>query len=269
MGRRFLTRFAYADDRCLQARMAIYAYAESPPDPRWRTSAVPWDGTQLVADVGCGNGFDLRRLVPEGRCRYAFGLDLSAGMLRSLDDLRSSGRLSLVQADTEHLPLCDSAVDVAMAMHVLHHVPNIPAAVRELRRIVRRDGMVLASTNSDVTLAEVHHLLDAAVSELLGRPVEALPPLPFTTENGAAILQTEFSEVTLRHREVPLKFPEVRPLITYLDSLREPILSHIGQPLDFDAVLDIVATGVERVIREQGNFRTVTKNGVFVCRSAR
>jgi SAM-dependent methyltransferase len=51
-----------------------------------------------VADVGCGNGFDLRQIVPQGRCRHAIGLDLSAGMLRSLEDLRQSGGLSLVQA---------------------------------------------------------------------------------------------------------------------------------------------------------------------------
>jgi SAM-dependent methyltransferase len=66
--------------------MAIYAYAETAADPRWRTSVVPWDGTQIVADVGCGNGFDLRQIVPQGRWRHAIGLDLSAGMLRSLED---------------------------------------------------------------------------------------------------------------------------------------------------------------------------------------
>jgi SAM-dependent methyltransferase len=47
------------------------------------------DGTQVVADVGCGNGFDLRQHVPGGRCRHAFGLDLSGGMLRSLTGVMS------------------------------------------------------------------------------------------------------------------------------------------------------------------------------------
>jgi predicted TPR repeat methyltransferase len=62
---------------------------------------VEWDGTQLVADVGCGNGLDLRPLVLEQRCRHAFGIDLSRGMLRSLEDLRRSGQLSLIQADAQ------------------------------------------------------------------------------------------------------------------------------------------------------------------------
>ncbi len=67
-----------ADDRHLRSRMAIYAYAETPAEPRWRTSVIPWDGTQIVADVGCGNGFDLRQIVPQGRCHHAIALDLSA-----------------------------------------------------------------------------------------------------------------------------------------------------------------------------------------------
>lgn len=89
--------------------------------------------------------------MPQGRCHHAIGLDLSAGMLRSLEDLRQSGGLSLVQADAQRLPLPDRSVDVAMAMHMLYHVPDVPAAIRELRRITKRDGTVLASTTAPPT----------------------------------------------------------------------------------------------------------------------
>ena len=202
-----LTKSAYADDRHLRSRMAIYAYAETAGDPRWRTSVIPWDGTQIVADVGCGNGYDLRQIVPQGRCRHAIGLDLSAGMLRSLEDLRQSGSLSLVQADAQRLPLPDGSVDVAMAMHMLYHVPDIPAAIRELRRITKRGGTVLASTNSSAHLAEIDDQLSAAISSQLGRPAQAMPALSFTTQNGTAVLGREFSSVTLRTLDVPLSIP--------------------------------------------------------------
>jgi ubiquinone/menaquinone biosynthesis C-methylase UbiE len=235
-------------------------------DRRWRTSPVPWDGTQVVADVGCGNGLDLRELVPQRRCRYAYGLDLSAGMLRSLQDLRQSGRLALIQADAQRLPLRDGAVDVALAMHMLYHVPDVRAAVRELRRIVKPGGTVLASTNSADTLEELHDLLNAAVSELLGRQVETRPALGFTTETGRAVLEPEFSEVSLRRHDVLLSFPAAQPVTAYLGSVRDPVLSHVGEPLDFDAVLNQVAARVERVIQAQGRFRATGHSGVFVCR---
>ena len=261
-----LTGSAYADDRRLRSRMAIYAYAETAADPRWRTSMIPWDGTQIVADVGCGNGFDLRQIVPQGRCRHAIGLDLSAGMLRSLEDLRRPGPLSLVQADAQRMPLPDQSVDVAMAMHMLYHVPDIPAVIQELRRITRPGGTVLASTNSSGFLPEIHDLMDAAVSRQLDRPVRAMPALRFTTESGAAMLSREFSAVTLRIHDVPLSIPSAQPIIAYVASIREPILAWIGEPLDFDVVLSDIAVKVEQVIQARGNFRTISHMGVFICR---
>lgn len=261
-----LTSSAYADDRHLRSRMAIYAYAETTADPRWRTSVIPWDGTQVVADVGCSNGFDLRQIVPQGRCHHAIGLDLSAGMLGSLKGLRRSVGLSLVQADAQRLPLPDRTVDVAMAMHMLYHVPDIPAAIRELRRITKPGGTVLASTNSPAHLADIHELLDAAISSQLCRPVHAMPALSFTTHSGSAMLSREFSSVTLRTHDVPLSIPTAQPIITYVASIRDPILAWIGEPLAFDAVLDDIAVKVEQAIQAQGRFRATSRMGVFICR---
>jgi ubiquinone/menaquinone biosynthesis C-methylase UbiE len=105
-------------------------------------------------------------------------------------DLRRSGRLSLIQADAQRLPLRDSGVDVAMAMHMLYHIADIPAAVRELRRIVRPGGTILASTNGADTMGEFWDLADAAVSDHLGRPFSVRPVHSFTTENDRDILET-------------------------------------------------------------------------------
>jgi SAM-dependent methyltransferase len=265
-GRRFLSQSAYADDRNLRSRMSIYAYAERPARRRPRTAAVPWDGTQVVADIGCGNGLDLRPLVTEGRCRHAIGVDLSAGMLRTLADLRGSGRLSLVQADAQRLPLGDNSADVALAMHMLYHVPDIPAAVAELRRVTRPGGMVLASTNSTETLTEIYDLLDAALTRQLGRPASGRPALSFTTESGAGLLGGQFADVRLLEYDLPLAFPGPEPVIAYLDSTREPTVLEVGGALDFDLVLADVAAGVDQAVRGEGRFRTASRGGVFVCR---
>lgn len=265
-GRRTLTTSAYRDDSRIRSRQAIFAYAEAPAEPRSRVSFVPWDGTQVVADVGCGNGFDLRPLVSGGRCRHAFALDLSPGMLHAMNGLRGSGRLTLIQADAQRLPLREDSVDVGLAMHMLYHVPGIRAAIPELRRVVKPGGIVLASTNSAGSLAEVHGLLGAAVSGLLGRPVRAMPELGFTTENGAALLEAAFSDVTFHARDVVLAFPSAQPVADYLRSVREPIEATVGEPFDFDAALDIVSARVEQVIRDEGRFRATYRSGVFACR---
>jgi SAM-dependent methyltransferase len=265
-GRRMMTQSAYADDRHIRSRQAIYAYAEKRADPAWRTSFIPWDGTQIVVDVGCGNGFDLRHILPEGHCRHAFGVDLSAGMLRSLTELRSSGRLTPLQGDAQQLPLGDDIADVGLAMHMLYHVPDIQAAVRELRRVVKPGGTVLASTNSVASLAEINDVMGAALSKQVGRPLDSLHSGKFNLETGAAQLQTEFSDVSQHRFDVPLAFPIVEPVLGYLNSVRDPIERSIGESFSFDAVLDDVASHVEQVIRAEGSFRATSRMGVFVCR---
>jgi SAM-dependent methyltransferase len=264
-GREFLTRSAYADDRHLRSRQAIWAYAEKPLDLRGRTASVDWDGTQVVADVGCGNGIDLRSLIAEGKCRRVIGLDVSAGMLGSLAGI-GSGQLALLQADAQRLPLPDASVDVALAMHMLYHVPDIGAAVGELRRVVRPGGTVLASTNSSHTLGEINGLFAAALSAQLGRPMPDMFGLSFSTESGAGLLEPHFREVSLRVGEGALVFPSAEPVLAYLGSVREPILRQLGAAVDFDAALDEVATRIEEVIRADGSFRATARSGVFTCR---
>jgi ubiquinone/menaquinone biosynthesis C-methylase UbiE len=261
-----LTESAYADDRNLRSRMAIWAYAEEPPDPAWRTSSVAWDGTQVVLDAGCGNGFDLRQLIAHRRCGPVVGMDLSAGMLRSVRDVGEQGRVSLVQADLQRCPLRAASVDVGLAMHMLYHVPDVPAAVRELRRVVKPGGVVLASTNSGSSMSEIHRLFDAVISELAGEPVTAMPSLSFSTESGQAMLAAEFSEVELFRQEHSLSIPDPEPVVRYLDSVRAPILSHAGRQFDFDAALAMLADRVAAVIQEVGTFRATSCSGVFACR---
>jgi hypothetical protein len=138
--------------------------------------------------------------------------------------------------------------------------------VRELRRVVKPGGTVLASTLSASTMAEMHELEDAAASALLGRPVRVLPPLAFTTETGAAVLASEFSDVELLGHEGALSFPSAQPVVDYISTVREPIEQYLGETFDFDLFLDEVAVEVEKVIQAFGCFRVTARTGVFVCR---
>lgn len=153
-----------------------------------------------------------------------------------------------------------------MAMHMLYHVPDIPAAIRELRRITKQGGIVLASTNSSNHLAEIDDLMDAAISRQLGRPVQAMPALSFTTKTGTAMLSREFSSVTLHAHDVTLSIPSAEPVMAYVASIREPSLAWVGEPLDFDVVLGDIAVRVEQIIQAHGSFRATSHMGVFICR---
>jgi ubiquinone/menaquinone biosynthesis C-methylase UbiE len=91
-----------------------------------------------VLEVGCGTGLLLGRVV-----RFAAsaqGIDLSAGMLA-----RAAARgLAVIQGSATELPIAAASVDVAYSFKVLAHVPDIAAAMREMARVVRPGGWVIA-----------------------------------------------------------------------------------------------------------------------------
>lgn len=98
---------------------------------------------EIVLDVGCGTGWfaaGLQRSCPDAT---VLGIDLSTGMLARAS---AAGATRLIQADAEHLPLDDAAVDIVVGRGVLHHLPDPAAALAEWRRVLKPYGAVVLSS---------------------------------------------------------------------------------------------------------------------------
>jgi ubiquinone/menaquinone biosynthesis C-methylase UbiE len=93
---------------------------------------------KVALEVGCGTGLILQRTARFAR--RAMGIDLSGAMLARA---RQRG-LAVVQASATALPFATASVDVAYSFKVLAHIPDIEGALREMARVVRPGGWVLA-----------------------------------------------------------------------------------------------------------------------------
>ena len=91
-----------------------------------------------VLEVGCGTGLILHRAARVARS--AKGIDLSGGMLAKA----AERGLHVAQASATELPFATGSFDVAYSFKVLAHIPDIAGAMREMARVVRPGGWVIA-----------------------------------------------------------------------------------------------------------------------------
>ena len=116
--------------------------------------------------------------------------------------------------NAQSLPFVDDSFDVVVANHMLYHVPDPSLAVAELRRVLRDDGVLVASTNGPSHLRE----LDEISQEVFGprsvpRYMEA-----FGTHSGEPILARHFGNVEWRGYDGDLVCTNADDVLAYLVS---------------------------------------------------
>ena len=100
-----------------------------------------------VLDVGCGTGrYPLGILAATG-CRVC-GLEPSIKMLEHAKAKDKPRDISWVCGDGQRLPFKDNSFDRVYMTLVIHHVENKELALRETRRVLRKDGNCVIVTNS-------------------------------------------------------------------------------------------------------------------------
>jgi SAM-dependent methyltransferase len=249
----------YADDRHLRARQRFWQHQDPYFDiVGWVMDlAGPLPGLRVL-DAGCGNGQYLRALRERGAT--AVGTDLSPGMLRA------TGHPAVVNADITALPLRDGAVDVALAVHMLYHVPDRPTALRELRRVLADGGVCIAVTNGGRHTRAVRDLVEQAV----GRETPGWRMQPatwaFTAENAEAQLAAVFGSVACVRPSVqpPVYIRDPAVAGDYVASLATHYQDETARPWA-DVVAD-VERQVQAAIDAQGAFVTSGDLVAFRCR---
>jgi len=115
-------------------------------DGAWRRRALAelaCGRGDLVLDVGTGTGDFLPLLAGRG-CR-AVGADLTPVMMlagrKKLAPYR--GRAYLLAGDTLHLPFADHSFDGIINGFLLRNVADLPAALAEMRRVLRPGGRLV------------------------------------------------------------------------------------------------------------------------------
>lgn len=108
----------------------------------WMPELLDYESTagMEVLDVGCGQGIDLARYALAGAC--ATGIDLTPRHVELARAHLAARGLSgtVVLGDAEQLPFADRSFDRVSSNGVIHHTPDIEAAIHEIHRVLRPGG---------------------------------------------------------------------------------------------------------------------------------
>jgi ubiquinone/menaquinone biosynthesis C-methylase UbiE len=207
-----------------------------------------------ILEVGCGRG-DLWKQnvdrIPEG---WNVTLsDLSAGMLedcqRHLGD-ELAQRFSFEVINVQEIPYPDKTFDVVIANYMLYHVPDLPQALSEIRRVLKPDGMLFAMTNGENHLVELEQLVDRFNNKendsfgLMG------VRFAFTLQNGTDQLRPYFNNLQREDFESALHVTELQPLLNYIGSsmdsleiMEQPnakaLIAELRHRIETDGAIDI------------------------------
>lgn len=237
----------------------------------WALGLLPVEATAKVLDAGCGWGRFTWPLIETFALASTSvtGTDTSLGMLETAAEEGQRRCLSpaFASADIQALPFPSGYFDAAMANHVLYHLPDIHKGVGELARVLKEDGWLLATTNSDDVIVPVLEFHYAALEEL-GIEHNADGPSAFSMENGGEILGTGFSNVDRHYFDDETRYTSAdhflasyRTIGRYRNLLaREDISSELKRQLPV-----LVRQQADEVIRKRGVLRSPVRMGAFVC----
>ncbi len=173
-------RQAFADENDYQRQREVYASGTGDDAREVAFQAIAARRPQHIFEAGCGMGECAERMMRELGAQVT-AIDISPRMVELARQRGVAAQVGQVEA----LNFADATFDCVVANWVLHYLDDPRPALRELARVLRPDGYLVAATNGEAHMGEVWELL-------FGDP---RLDLSFCRENGEALLREHFSHV--------------------------------------------------------------------------
>ncbi|MFZ6027748.1 MAG: class I SAM-dependent methyltransferase [Chloroflexota bacterium] len=217
----YLLTHQYQNASNLEARMQLHERFSTNPYPwhRWVFDQFELPAEACVLELGCGPA----RLWTENLDRVPAGWaitlsDFSTGMLAQAQQnlAQATHPFRFEQVDAQSIPFDDAAFDAVIANQMLYHVPDLPQALGEIRRVLKPGGRLYAGTNGANHLRELDDLIRAFDPDLTFMQQISLK---FTLENGGDQLAPCFGSIQIVRQPNALVVTEAGPLVDYVRSM--------------------------------------------------
>jgi len=95
---------------------------------------------QHILDYGCGGGIFLRTLKTIYPAIHGYGCDISKQAIDLAQNTDTTG--NTYKVNTAKIPFPDAVFDIICCLDVLEHIPSYEHTMRELKRVLKRNGKI-------------------------------------------------------------------------------------------------------------------------------
>lgn len=169
-----------------------------------------------ILELGCGEGSlwleNLEKLPANVHITVS---DISEGMIRDIRrNLGQDERFSYETFDCHNIPAKAKTYDIIIANHLLFYCDDMDQVCKEVKRVLKPNGVFLCSTYGSGHMKEITEL----VQKFDKRIILAAENLydRFGLQNGQEILTPYFSKIEIRTYEDFISIDQAEPLIEYI-----------------------------------------------------
>jgi ubiquinone/menaquinone biosynthesis C-methylase UbiE len=180
---------------------------------------VPLAPGMRVLDVACGTGVVARFAAPQiGPTGRVVGLDTNEAMLAvaRAQPQPTGANIEWRQGDATKLPFPDAEFDTVLCQHGLQYVPDRPAALREMKRLLVSSGRLGLSVFSQ---SIGYKIFEHTAAQFVGEKAAAIMREPFALndldELSGLLRMVELSVLDLHTKTLPARFASATDFIEY------------------------------------------------------
>ena len=181
------------------------------------TVALP-AGTRVL-DVACGTGIVARFAAPQvGPTGRLVGLDTSEAMLAvaRAQPKPTGAQVEWQQGDATKLPFSDGEFGTVLCQQGLQYMPDRPAVLREMRRVLASGGRLGLSVFSQ---SIAYQIFERTAAQFVGEKAAAIMREGFALADLGELSElfraAEFSTVQMHTKTLPARFASAGDFIDY------------------------------------------------------
>ena len=114
------------------------------------TPMAKWGFTQFqvpnkgnILDIGCGGGFNIKRMIEKSKNGAVFGVDVSDTSVKKSKAVNKKylgNRCYVYRASAENLPFDDNMMELVTAFETVYFWQNIEDCFLEIKRVLKQGG---------------------------------------------------------------------------------------------------------------------------------